>query len=372
MRSLDALVSITTATLIFSTATAEAGTSFTLTIQNNTTTNMVVGDIVTENDWYSDGLAGTSIPSGKTTVITTSMCSSIGCPGKSYIQFPLLGTGPFNGVSTNIYLKGVQGDFPEWAFNTSYYFDYNGGIMTANPFDPKSTVLESSITCSGASGNNIPCTLVLNPATFTTTNPKYGSTNPYTNARNYYDENNNLQTNGVVFNGFAMNSAAVKSGPSGTIVYQASPSTILNNPTCASGSASSYLYVVTMSWNLYMAPVCDERYLSYVPLTYSGTAFPPSGTINPIDYSLPFSQTVQSGYIAITHGGLANAQPVRAAGEMSVINGVVKSINNDSGHYSPSIPALNAFVEYFQSMGYGGAFTAQQCTGSPVCTYTIP
>ncbi|MBI3443915.1 MAG: hypothetical protein HY055_00735 [Magnetospirillum sp.] len=70
-------------------APAQAGTSFQLTVKNNTGYNMQIGSIVTENDWYSDGLAGTAINANSSTVITTEMCSSLTCPGKSYIQFPL-------------------------------------------------------------------------------------------------------------------------------------------------------------------------------------------------------------------------------------------------------------------------------------------
>ena len=53
------------------------------------------------------------------------------------------------------------------------------------------------------------------------------------------------------------------------------------------------------------------------------------------------------------HIDLANAQPVKAAGEVKIVNGQIKYIDNSSGHYLPSgLSAQQIAEEAFSRLGF--------------------
>ncbi|MBI3443914.1 MAG: hypothetical protein HY055_00730 [Magnetospirillum sp.] len=188
-------------------------------------------------------------------------------------------------------------------------------------------------------------------------------------------------TDGVLLNQTAKGNATIALGGNGTVTYSSAAfaSQSLSNPNCPSDYRASFLYVVGLDWTLYLMPICDERYIPTLPVSYGATAVttnPPVGGIAAIDATLPFSQTTTNGYIAMTHGGLAGAAMVRSAGEMTIQNGVVQTIDNNSGHYTPSVAALTAFVNKFGQAGFGGAFKATACTpdknSGNLCTFSNP
>ncbi len=51
------------------------------------------------------------------------------------------------------------------------------------------------------------------------------------------------------------------------------------------------------------------------------------------------------------HHFLGNASDVEAAGTIKMVNGKVKKITNNSGHYTPTIAQSEKFPEIFRQLG---------------------
>jgi len=359
---------------------ASAGTLFNLYVTNNTNTNFVVGAAAQQKNWYPKSIIGASIPTGRTTALLSEECSFfIGCATSSYIQFPIqTKTGPTTSVA-NIYLKGWEGDFPSWPDAYQFWADNTGGVMVDSLVSTNNTALVSKLDCDPEANNTITCRITIDPATFSTTNPKYGTTDPVLNARSYFTPSRTLMTDAVVFDADAMAKNQVAQQSDGVVRYvnPSAAASQLKQQSCAGAETPSILYVVTTDWSMYAMSVCDDREIPILPLTYSSAALSGganAGGVEAVDIARPFTTTIQNGYIALTHGGLAGAATVRSAGELTVRGGKISSINNGSGHYSASAAALKEVVKYFRRAGWGGAFLNKDCTTTTggVCTFGTP
>jgi hypothetical protein len=51
------------------------------------------------------------------------------------------------------------------------------------------------------------------------------------------------------------------------------------------------------------------------------------------------------------HSSFLAGAPVRTGGELKVVNGVVKTISNASGHYQPSLSSLRRAVDWLKESG---------------------
>lgn len=360
------------ANLLLAPSLALAGTGIKLAIINLSQDAVKVGPLRSVWHWYPQDLEGdTTVRPGMTRTLTTEMCSSLKCIGESHVEFDII----MEGSATerrdlSVHLMGITGSGPQWRGQIHAWVSGLGQMFVANAARHDGTGVLSKAHCEHAGVyNTMACTIIIDKGLFDTTNPKYHTTEPVQNSRNYFDKNKTLHTDGLVFTGTSQEASRVEFDRDGHLRYKGS--TIpLQNPACGA-EAGTVLYAVTEDWRMYAMPVCNERAILTLPFVYKDdyVAKGAKGLL-PVDIGETAAVTAARQGLNITHGGLAAAKKVRSAGEMTVTpDGSVASIDNNSGHYTPSAPALDAVVQSFAYAGARGAFVGDYTDKDGIRTY---